>query len=216
MYFPPVKSIHGQSSQLPARKFQITRASAASALGACGATVYPRLYALRGLCAGLSDRHHFHPVRISPDRFQAWRMHLLWRLRRGLPRRGATRQRTPTLALGGKGANWARMSGATWRRMPCLWRSVRGRGDSLQSAHWRPPGTRDRHQYLHRLRRLRGAVPSDSNPYCLILPTKRFSTSAGASTCGTWHWVQLCRAGSKALVAAMKWLSPSLGAFFLT
>jgi hypothetical protein len=47
-----------------------------------------------------------------------------------------------------------------------------------------------------------------------MLPVKRFSTSAGASTCGTWQFVQTWREASKVLVAATKWLSPIFGEFF--
>lgn len=52
----------------------------------------------------------------------------------------------------------------------------------------------------------------------LTSPWKALSTSGGASTCGTWHCVQLWRAAdpSSSLVPSRvtKWLSPSFGAFF--
>ncbi len=53
-------------------------------------------------------------------------------------------------------------------------------------------------------------------PAYLMLPMKRFSTSADASTWATWQVVQTWRDASKALVAATKWLSPSFGEFFFT
>ena len=168
------------------------------------------------MCPGLSDRDHLDSVGMSGGRFHARRMHVLWRLCQGVSRWRASRQRVATMALGGQGAGWPRMPGTTRHRMPHLWRPMQYWRDSIQPARRRAAGAGDRQQCLHRLRRLRGAVPGEGDSGYLILPTKRFSTSAGASTCGTWQSTQLWRAASKALVAATKWLSPSLGAFFLT
>jgi ferredoxin-type protein NapF len=57
---------------------------------------------------------------------------------------------------------------------------------------------------------------SDKSRMLLDVADERFSTSAGASTCGTWQLVQTWRDASKALVAATKWLSPIFGEFFFT
>lgn len=174
------------------------------------------MYRLQCLCDGLPGKDTGRCAPLSGDSFRPRRMHLLRRMPGSLhPRCLEKDERAAALEYPGKNRDTSRgkrrvrqLHRLPGNRLPQLRRCMRRDSHPLQPARGWTRLSGDIKRPLHRVRCMRIGLPRRrclddqqrrerrrlSKNYFLTLPTKVLPTSGGASTCATWHWVQLWRA----------------------